>query len=482
MGEHRDRNRADAQAALTRRRFLAVGSAAAIAGLLAACGGGSAATDTPKPAASTGGTGTGGTAAPAATTTTATQVSASASAGKPIKGTKLSVLWQPPAVKDSETAITNNINDWAKAAGVGLTFDSIGADSLEDKLAVSAQTKQGPDLLELYAQDVAANANFLTDVTDLANELGARVGGWYDSAKGVCIQNGKWIAIPAFTLGEYWTYRTDIFQQVGASTFPATWDEMHQIGTKLKANGTPIGFPLGHAVTDGNVSALSLLWSYGGNIFASDNKTIALDSKETLDCLTFFQSFYHDALAENAFGWDETGNNNAYISGQSAATINANTIYLGLRTSNADLAAKTSHAGALKGPAGSYLYMTQEYWAIPSYGKNPDAAKAYLRDAFFDLKFQSAVTLAGNGYNLPPFAALEGDNSAWPTDPKLAAAKTLAKTARVPGSPGPFSPQVGQVLNKFILIDMFAKVAQGTAPKDAITGAVNEINVILKGA
>jgi len=29
---------------------------------------------------------------------------------------------------------------------------------------------------------------------------------------------------------------------------------------------------------------------------------------------------------------------------------------------------------------------------------------------------------------------------------------------------------------------MFAKVAQGTAPKDAISWAVNEVNVLIKGA
>ena len=49
------------------------------------------------------------------------------------------------------------------------------------------------------------------------------------------------------------------------------------------------------------------------------------------------------------------------------------------------------------------------------------------------------------------------------------------------GSPGPFTQVVGAALNKFIIIDMFAKVAQGTAPKDAIAFAVNEYNVLLKG-
>ena len=70
---------------------------------------------------------------------------------------------------------------------------------------------------------------------------------------------------------------------------------------------------------------------------------MALDSKEMLDCLTFFKQYYKDSLSEKAFGWDETGNNLAYTSGQVAATNNANTIYAGLLTSNADLARKSNH-------------------------------------------------------------------------------------------------------------------------------------------
>jgi hypothetical protein len=51
----------------------------------------------------------------------------------------------------------------------------------------------------------------------------------------------------------------------------------------------------------------------------------------------------------------------------------------------------------------------------------------------------------------------------------------------MPGSPGPFTTAVGQSMNKFLIINMFAAVAQGTAPKDAIAQTVDEMNNILKG-
>ena len=67
--------------------------------------------------------------------------------------------------------------------------------------------------------------------------------------------------------------------------------------------------------------------------------------------------------------------------------------------------------------------MSMQFWGIPTYSKNVDAAKDYLRTAFYSKEFQTTWTKAGNGYNLPPFPMLDNVNEAWPTDPKLASAR-----------------------------------------------------------
>jgi multiple sugar transport system substrate-binding protein len=460
---------------MTRRRFLAGATAAAGAAILAACGGGSSATDTPKPAAAASGT-----TAPGGTT--ATQAPASAATGKPIKGTELTVLWMQGSIQSATDLQEKNMDDWAKGAGVKLTKDTVALDQWDAKLATNAQTKQGADLVNMYAQHVATNENVMMDISDLAGQLNTAVGGWYDGPKSVCIRgDGKWKALPAAIYGQYWIYRQDLFQKAGIDKWPTTYEEFHQAGKKLKAAGTPIGHTLGHAVTDGATHNYSLMWSFGAKEFEADGKTLALNSKEMMDCLTFFQSYYKDSLAENAFAWDETGNNLAYTSKQIAATNNANTIYAGLLKTDPELAGNSNHGTTIAGPGGAFQYMSMEYWGIPTYAKNVDAAKAYLTEGFYNKDFQTQWTKLGNGYNLPPFPMLDTVDAAWPTDPKLASARTLAKTTRMPGSPGPFTQVVGAAQNKFIIIDMFAKVAQGTAPKDAIAFAVNEYNVLLKG-
>jgi len=412
--------------------------------------------------------------------TAAPAAPAAGSAASSIKGTKLTYAWTKGAV--AFDTFEAGVMEWGKAAGVEVTMETAAQAEWSAKLAAMAETKQGADIIEMYSNDVPVNAPILMDLSDLGEEIGKRVGGWYDGPKSVGMQGGKWVALPIAIWGQYWHWREDLFKEAGVDKWPETWEDLGKVGKILKPKGFPVGFVLGHAGTDGNAHCLSLLWSYGGKEFEADGKTIALDSPETLQCLEFFQGFYKDACFEGSFSWNEAGNNQAYQSGQVCATNNANSTYVGLPKNAPAIAPVTGLGGPLKGPAGAVQMMNSLYIGIPTYSKNVEAARACLRDCIFELGFRTKYLLAGQAYALPTFAGLENDPAAWPTDPKLAPARTMGRSVRVPGYAGPFTPIVGQSMNKYIIIDMFAKVAQGTAPKDSIKWAVNEMNVLLKGA
>ena len=210
-----------------------------------------------------------------------------------IKGTKLNYAWTKGAV--ASDTFEKGVQDWAASAGVEVTMESAAQAEWSAKLAAMAETKQGADIIEMYSNDVPVNAPVLMDISDLGEEIGKRVNGWYDGPKSVGVQDGKWVALPVAIWGQYWHWRTDLFKEVGVEKWPETWEDLHKIGKQLKAKGAPVGFVLGHAGTDGNTHCLSLLWSYGGKEFEADGKTIALDSPETLKCLEFFKDFYNDA-------------------------------------------------------------------------------------------------------------------------------------------------------------------------------------------
>lgn len=49
---------------------------------------------------------------------------------------------------------------------------------------------------------------------------------------------------------------------------PKTWAELLKQGKVLKAQGNPVGIAISHS-NDANTTSASVLWSYGGKVFAS---------------------------------------------------------------------------------------------------------------------------------------------------------------------------------------------------------------------
>jgi multiple sugar transport system substrate-binding protein len=62
------------------------------------------------------------------------------------------------------------------------------------------------------------------------------------------------------------------------------------------------------------------LWSWGGKEVEADGKTVALNSKETIESVKFAVGLWHDACDEGGLAWDDTKVNRAFLSGGIGAT------------------------------------------------------------------------------------------------------------------------------------------------------------------
>ena len=60
----------------------------------------------------------------------------------------------------------------------------------------------------------------------------------------------------------------------------------------------------------------------------ADGKTVALDSKETLESVRFMAGFWKDAHDEGGLAWDDSNNNRAFLAGTISSTSNAASIYI----------------------------------------------------------------------------------------------------------------------------------------------------------
>jgi multiple sugar transport system substrate-binding protein len=295
------------------------------------------------------------------------------------------------------------------------------------------------------------------DVSDVAEEIAAQQGGFYDVFPVVTKGANGWLGVPWCALGILLCYRKSWFDEIRFTSFPDTWARYREAGKLLKATGRPIGQTLGHAYGDALVFSYPYLWSWGGKEVEADGKTVALDSKETLESVKFMVGFWKDAHDEGGLAWDDSSNNRAFLAGTICATSNAASIYIeALRKPEAYQTEKGTplkddilHAPYPRGSAGvATLHLAQSHM-IMKCSKNQKAAKDFLRWA------SSRPVLAGQEWaKHPMWNERPGDDAVPGGDPHGARAR---------------------VVSKYILTDMYAKAVQGMAPEDAVKWAHAEL-------
>src|SRR5205823_3066142 len=78
----------------------------------------------------------------------------------------------------------------------------------------------------------------------------------------------------------------------------------------------------GHTFGDAPGWWYPYLWSWGGKEIGDDKRTVALNSKETIESVKFAVALWKDTMDEGGLAWDDSSNNRAFLSGTISATNN----------------------------------------------------------------------------------------------------------------------------------------------------------------
>ena len=394
-----------------------------------------------------------------------------------LRGTRLSILQWVNFVPAHDAVMKKQVAEWEKLSGVKVTFETINMNDIQARSTVAIESKAGPDMIQLVHNWPHLYEAGLEPVDDVAEELGQKGEGYYDLAKAHAFVNGHWRAVPHSLVSGASTYRTDWFKEVGHDKFPDTWQEYREVGKKLKAKGHPIGQAFGHSLGDPPFFCYSLLWSYGSKEVEADGKTVALDSKETLEAVEFCLGFWKDACDESGLAWDDANNNRAFLAEQISCTFNGASIWVEAKKNFPHLVKVTNHAYLPKGPAGRYQFSATFENAILSYSKNKEAAKELIKYLLEYNNFAEWLR-AGQGYSTSPTRIFEKDKMWSEFDPQVEPFKDIAKFARPFGYAGPASRKAAEAWSKYIIVDMFAKAIQGMPAKDAIKWATSELKKV----
>ncbi len=385
------------------------------------------------------------------------------------KGATLRVLRAAKFVDGDSALFDENTKRFTEKTGIAVKVDYLAWDNMPAQTAVVANTGAGPDIVIAFGPDAQIFSTKLVELTDVAEYLGKKYGGWFQLAElyGKKWKSNNWIGLPMGGTAGPCVYRSSWVKEAGFDAIPSDLGKFLDLCRALKKNGHPCGFALGHALGDANAYANFLLWAHGGRLVDEDGK-VALDSKETRAALDYAKAL-QETMIPGTLAWGDPSNNKAYASGEISLTSNGVSIYYAAKTSKdaaaQAIAADTDHAimpmGAAKGAPQTCTTLNA---MVFNHTKFPNAAKQYLTFMMEAPQYDPWLT-ACLGYWSEPLKAY-ADSGLWDTDPKLNIFRTAMDTPFYQGYAGPVNEFAGTVYNDFVLVDMFARVVTGDSTAD----------------
>ena len=404
---------------------------------------------------------------------------------RPEAGATLQLLRWKRFIQSEEDSFMTLVAAFTKATGVEVKVLNESLDDVQPKASVAANTGQGPDMFWGLYSLPHLFPDKCVDVSDVADYLGKKYGGWVPSAETYGKSGGKWIDIPIAYNGNVINFRQSMIEKAGFKEVPKDTAGFLELMKALKAKSTPGGFALGCASGDGNAWVHWALWSHGGNLVDKDDKVV-INSPETVKALEYVKEMSNHFVTGTA-SWNDAFNNKAFLSSEISLTNNGVSIYAaakaGAAKGEANMKAIMDDMDHALWPVGPVGKPTEFHIAYPmmvmKYSKFPNAAKAFM-----------AFTMEAENYNkwlegavaylTHPLNAYDA-NPVWKSDKKLSLVRDVAKRTLTAGGLGSVGEKAAAALADFVILDMFASVCTDRASiKDAISVAERQARRIYR--
>ena len=384
------------------------------------------------------------------------------------KGASLRMLRPVRFVQPDEDIFRANAAKFSKETGVEVKVDFVGWEDINQQTAVTSNSGAGPDIIIGFSDAPHIYADKLIELTDVADYLGKKYGGWQRLAQkyGIRAKSQTWIGLPFGGSTGPLIYRKSILQSVGFDKVPEDHAGFLDLCRKLQKAGKPAGFALGNAVGDGNGFASFVLWTHNAALLDEEGNVI-INSKETVAALKWLKELYPTFIPGTP-SWNDVSNNRAYSSQEISLTANGVSLYFSLKNdpNTKAIAEDSEHQLLPKGlastsPMGALTLNAMVFKHSPY----PNAAKAFLTFMMEKEQYEPWLN-ANSGYWSQPLAAYE-DAAVWSGDPKVKIFKNAMKSSYYPGYRGPISAATGAVNADYVLVQMCASVATDAATPEA---------------
>lgn len=371
-------------------------------------------------------------------------------------------------VKSDKEVWLENTRRWEKLTGGRVETDFLPWKDVRPKAAMAATIGTGHDIVFGWHDDPHLYPHKLLDLSDLAEYLGKKYGGWYPICEvyGREVGAKRWISLPIRLGGTCINYRRSRVRRAGFESLPVKIEGFLKCCKAVRSKGDYTGFALGHAVGDANTWVHWWLWSFGGKTVESDGKTVAINSKETIQALDTARELF-ETMIPGVDRWLDPENNKAFLNGDISVTNNASSIVYAAKHNypeiDADLATANMPVGLLGRPA--------ELGAVSvgfifRHSQVPNAAKSYL--AFMFEAEQYGNWISGSWGYITQALKQFYDLPAWKQDPRITPYRECASRMLPNSFAGSLGIASAAAMSEFIVVDMFADACtKRRTPKQA---------------
>ncbi|MBV9553530.1 MAG: extracellular solute-binding protein, partial [Alphaproteobacteria bacterium] len=290
--------------------------------------------------------------------------------------------------------------------------------------AAEAQAKTGHDILGLLAWYAPGYAESLEPVDDVMAELIKQNGEVNSGATYLGKQDGHWVAVPT-AVGSTVSppcARIDLMKEICSldvtKMYPAgapadkeltdrwTWGFFTDAAEKCHKAGYPFGMPMS-SCSDAVQMAGAVFNSHGAELVDAKGE-ITANSEPVRTVLEWFKRAV-PFFPQSVFSWDDSSNNKALISGQSALIFNAPSAWAVAKRDAPKVAEQLWTFPTPKGPKGRHVSGRYRYWGIWKFSPNKTAAKNLLL-YLSSRESMAKLMQAGQGFDVPPFEKLNDFN------------------------------------------------------------------------
>ena len=367
------------------------------------------------------------------------------------------------------------VKDWGERNDTRVIVDNVGLGDIAARAAAEVQAQHGHDLVLLLAAP-SVHEDQVIDHREIYEECERR----YGSAPDFAIRStynprtGKYFGFCNAFLPSMLTYRKDLWDAVGV--VPDSWDDVRRGGRRIKLlHESPVGISLAPE-HNGDHTMRAIMYSFGSSVQDADGSPV-LKSKETLAAIEYVKALYEEAMTDEVLSWDAASNNSYMVAGSGCLTLDTISIARASEQLQRPFASDLRLARAPAGPVGrlapSFGIFTYFIW---KFAANPEGARQFLvdytghtRQGFLESGFQNMPSFPDAAPDLADLLA--NDATASPPDKYNVLVDGASWTTNV-GHPGHSNAAIAEVLASGLIATMFAQAAAGQlTPAEALDQA-----------